>query len=75
MRERRNHWLTVQQTAALMDITSADVCRLLSLGHVSCSKKKQPRRPGKAQWLVDPHSIAQERRRVAQRVAKTRPAN
>jgi hypothetical protein len=71
MRERQNQWLTVQQTAALMDITSADVCRLLSLGRLSGSKKKQPRRPGKAQWLVDPHSITKERRRVA----KIRPAN
>jgi hypothetical protein len=57
-------WLTTQQTAALMNTTSAEVCRLLSIGRLSGTKKKHPQRPGKAQWLIDPQSIAAERRRT-----------
>jgi hypothetical protein len=62
-------WLTTQQTAALMNTTSAEVCRLLSIGRLSGTKKKHPKRPGKAQWLIDPQSIAAERRRTAKRLA------
>ena len=62
-------WLTTQQTAALMDTTSAEVCRLLSIGRLTGAKKKHPKRPGKAQWLIDPQSIAAERRRTAKRLA------
>jgi len=62
-------WLTAQQTAALMDTTSAEVCRLLSIGRLSGAKKKHPKRPGKAQWLIDPQSIAAEKRRSAKRFA------
>jgi hypothetical protein len=59
-----DRWLTAQETAALMNTTSAEVCRLLSIGRLSGSKQKQAKRPGKAQWLIDPKSIAAERRRA-----------
>jgi hypothetical protein len=62
-----NRWLTAQETAALMDTTSAEVCRLLSIGRLSGSKQKQAKRPGKAQWLIDPKSIAAEKRRNGNR--------
>jgi hypothetical protein len=57
-------WLTAQETAALLDSTSAEVCRLLKIGRLAGVKRKQPGRAGKAQWLVDPQSIAHEKRRV-----------
>lgn len=62
-----DRWLTAQQTAALMDTTSAEVCRLLSIGRLSGSKQKQAKRPGKAQWLIDPKSVAAEKRRTEKR--------
>jgi hypothetical protein len=65
MSKSRNNWLTAQQAAVAMDTTSAEVCRLLSLGRLSGSKEKQPGRPGNGQWLIDPKSIAKEKRRVA----------
>lgn len=58
-------WLTAQETAALLDSTSADICRLLKIGRLSGVKKKQPGRAGKAQWLVNPKSIAREKLRLA----------
>jgi hypothetical protein len=63
-------WLTAQQTAVMMDTTSAEVCRLLSIGRLSGSKQKQAKRPGKAQWLIDPKSIAAEKRRTDRRSMK-----
>jgi hypothetical protein len=60
-------WLTAQQAAALLDSTSADVCRLLKIGRLSGVKKKQPGRAGKAQWLVNPKSITREKHRAAKR--------
>ena len=63
-------WLTAQETAVLMDTTSAEVCRLLSIGRLSGSKHKQAKRPGKAQWLIDPRSIATEKRRTDKRSPK-----
>jgi hypothetical protein len=63
-------WLTAQETAVLMDTTSAEVCRLLSIGRLSGSKQKQAKRPGKAQWLIDPRSIATEKRRTKKRSLK-----
>jgi hypothetical protein len=63
------NWLTAQQTAVVMNTTSAEVCRLLSLGRLSGSKEKQPGRPGNGQWLIDPKSIAKEKRRLATRTA------
>jgi hypothetical protein len=70
MPKRITSWLTAQQTAVAMNTTSAEICRLLSLGRLSGSKQKQPGRPGNGQWLIDPKSIAKEKRRLA-----TRPTN
>jgi len=58
-------WLTAQETAAILDSTSAEVCRLLKIGRLDGVKRKQPGRAGKAQWLVDPQSIAKEKKRAA----------
>lgn len=58
-------WLTAQQTAVILDSTSAEVCRLLKIGRLSGIKKKQPGRAGKAQWLVSPASIKKEKQRHA----------
>jgi hypothetical protein len=69
MPARKDRWLTAQSAAIVMNITSAEICRLLSLGRLKGSKQKHPRRPGKAQWLIDPKSIAVEKRRNAKRVA------
>lgn len=63
-------WLTAQQTAAELQSTSADVCRLLSLGRLTGVKRKQPGRAGTAQWLVNPKSVAKEKRRLAKLAAK-----
>jgi hypothetical protein len=68
MRASQDRWLTAQETAALMDTTSAEVCRLLSIGRLSGSKQKQPGRPGNGQWLIDPESVAKEKRRTAKRL-------
>jgi hypothetical protein len=73
MPKQPTHWLTAQQTAVVMNTTSAEVCRLLSLGRLSGSKEKQPGRPGNGQWLIDPKSIAKEKRRLATRPAATKP--
>ena len=67
MSPSNDRWLTAQETAILLDTTSADVCRLLSLGRLSGSKQKQPGRPGNGHWLIDPKSIAKEKRRTAKR--------
>jgi hypothetical protein len=64
MPARQNRWLTAQQTAIEMNTTSAEVCRLISLGRLSGEKQKQPGRPGNGQWLIDPKSIAEEKSRV-----------
>lgn len=72
MHARRNPWLSVQVTAASLDTTSAEVCRLLSIGRLSGTKLKQPGRPGKAQWLVNPNSVTQEKRLRARRAASAR---
>jgi hypothetical protein len=65
----KKHWPTVQQVAAILDSTSAEMCRLLSIGRLKGSKQKDPERAGKAQWLVDPASIAREEKiRKARRV-------
>ncbi len=70
MRRRQKNWLTVQRAAAIMDTTSAEVCPELSVGRLSGSKWKQPGRPGKAQWLVDPKSVTKEQRRATKRVTQ-----
>ena len=56
-------WLTAQETASILDSTSAEVCRLLKIGRLTGVKKKQPGRAGKAQWLVNPTSIKKEKQR------------
>jgi hypothetical protein len=70
MRASYKGWLTVQQTAADLDSTSAEICRLLSIGRLSGVKLKQPGRAGKVQWLVNPRSIAKERRVHSERWGK-----
>lgn len=55
-----NRRLTAQETAAQLDTTSSEVCRLLSIGRLSGIKQKDPRRAGKSQWLVDPESVSRE---------------
>ena len=55
-----SRWLTAQETAAQLDTTSSEVCRLLSVGRLSGIKQKDPRRAGKSQWLVDPESVIKE---------------
>jgi hypothetical protein len=72
MSARNDRWLTAQEAAAVMNTNSAEVCRLLSVGRLSGSKQKQAKRPGKAQWLVDPKSIAAEKRRSAARDEKSK---
>ena len=68
MRVPSDRWLTAQETATHLDTTSAEVCRLLSIGRLSGTKQKDPRRGGTAQWLVDPKSIsAEKKRRSSQR--------
>ncbi len=67
MPARQDRWLTAQQAALEMNTTSAEVCLLLSLGRLSGAKQKQPGRPGNRQWLIDPQSIAEEKRRTAKR--------
>jgi hypothetical protein len=42
MRVRPNHWLTAQETATHLDTTSAEICRLLSVGRLSGTKQKDP---------------------------------
>jgi hypothetical protein len=74
MPERQDGWLTVQQAAVEMNTTSAEICRLLSLGRLSGHKRKQPGRPGNGQWLINPKSIVEERRRATKRTrAPTKP--
>ncbi len=60
MHSNGKRWLTAQETAAQLDTTSSEVCRLLSLGRLSGTKQKDPRRAGKSQWLVDPESVLRE---------------
>jgi hypothetical protein len=67
MPERQDGWLTVQQAAVEMNTTSAEICRLLSLGRLSGHKRKQSVRPGNGQWSINPKSIVEERRRTAKR--------
>jgi hypothetical protein len=60
MHANGNRWLTAQETAAHLDTTSSEVCRLLSIGRLSGTKQKDPRRAGKSQWLIDPESVIRE---------------
>jgi hypothetical protein len=62
MSTRNGRWVSAQVAAGILDTTSAEVCRLLSIGRLAGTKFKQPGRAGKAQWLVNPKSIEKERR-------------
>lgn len=62
MSTRNGHWVSAQVAAGILNTTSAEVCRLLSIGHLAGTKFKQPGRAGEAQWLVNPLSIDKERR-------------
>ena len=53
-------WLTTRQAATDLDTTSAEVCRLISIGRLTGVKLKQPGRAGKGQWLVEPRSVTKE---------------
>ncbi len=64
---RHDRWLSAQIAAAILGSTSAEVCRLISLGRLSAIKRKQAGRPGKAQWLINPRSVAEEKRRSSKR--------
>ena len=68
MNTRNGRWVSAQVAAGILDITSAEVCRLLSLGRLEGTKFKQPGRAGKAQWLVNPMTIEKERRLRAKRM-------
>ncbi|MGA2431334.1 MAG: hypothetical protein ABSH13_22750 [Candidatus Acidiferrum sp.] len=74
MPARQDRWLTAQQTALELNTTSAEVCRLLSLGRLSGEKQKQPGRPGNGQWLINPKSIAEEKRRSTTRTRGPKPS-
>ncbi len=65
MPANHDRWLTAQQAAVEMNSTSAEVCRLINIGRLSGIKQKQPGRPGKEQWFIDPQSIRKEKRRIA----------
>jgi hypothetical protein len=72
MRTRRKSCVTVQQTARSLDTTSSEVHRLLNIGRLCGTKQKLPGRSGKEQWLVDPKSIAKEKRYRSRRAALAR---
>ena len=72
MSGRPSSWLTAQQTAVTMNTTSAEVCRLLSIGRLKGKKHKQLGRPGLAQWFVNPSSISREMKRAAKVAAAAR---
>ena len=69
---RRPGWLTAQQTAIILNTTSAEVCRLISIGRLAGKKHKQLGRPGNAQWIINPTSIKKEARRAAKIAAAAR---
>jgi len=68
---RRGSWLSAQAVATILNTTSAEVCRLVSIGRLSGIKRRQPGRPGTGQWLINPKSIPKEQRRKA-KLAATR---
>jgi hypothetical protein len=72
MGARHKRWMSAQLAAGILDLTSAEVCRLLSIGRLSGVKQKTAGRPGKAQWLVNPNSIAKEKRFRAKHEAMLR---
>jgi hypothetical protein len=73
--QRYKNWLTAQQASVDLNTTSAEICRLISIGRLSGVKFKQDGRSGKAQWLVDPKSVTKEKRRNPKRWAKSKKDN
>jgi hypothetical protein len=69
MSARHGTWLSAQAVAAILDTTSAEICRLVSIGRLSGIKRRQPGRPGIGQWLINPKSIPKEQRRKAKLAA------
>ncbi len=63
----QKRWISAQLAAGILDLTSAEVCRLLSIGRLTGTKQKTAGRPGKAQWLVNP-SLHREREAVSSEV-------
>jgi hypothetical protein len=63
--------ITAQQAALLLNTTSAEVCRLVSIGRLHGKKQKQQGRPGTAQWTISPASVNKEVRRVAKMDAES----
>jgi hypothetical protein len=55
-----------------LDTTSSEVHRPLNVGRLSGTKQMLPGRSGKEQWLVDPKSIAREKRYRSRRTALAR---
>jgi hypothetical protein len=74
MRVPSDRWLTAQETAAHLDTTSAEVCRLLGIGRLSGTKQKDTPRGGTAQWLVDPKFITKEKKTPRRRARTRTPA-
>jgi len=78
-RARPDHWLSARVvTAGMLDSTSLEVCRLLSIGRLSGINSKPIGSLGKEQWLIDPNSIRNERRRrarYASTVQRRKPAD
>ena len=70
MARSRARWFTTQETAAILNLTSSEVCTLLAVGRLSGKKMKQPGRAGKAQWLIEPRSVGKEKKQRAARLAK-----
>ncbi len=70
MSGRYKGWPTSQIAASILNLTSAEVCRLISIGRLSGVKVKQLGRAGKAQWLVNPKSIKKEQRYQKARAAE-----
>jgi hypothetical protein len=75
MGARQKRWVSAQMAAGILDLTSAEVCRLLSIGRLTGTKQKTAGRPGKAQWLVNPNSITKEKRFRAKHEAALRRRN
>lgn len=70
MAPSRARWFTAQEAAAILNLTSAEVCTLLAVGRLSGKKMKQPGRAGRAQWLVEPRSVKKEKKKRDARLAK-----
>jgi hypothetical protein len=70
MTGRYKGWPTAQSAASVLNLTSAEVCRLIAIGRLSGVKIKQTGRAGTAQWLVNPRSIKKEQLHQKERTAE-----